>query len=167
MNRNKERVDKEGVFDILLPKNSQTLVMVTGNKISYEVGNHRRVKKVLPGKPKWMWESSGNIIPFPIAKHVFVSLREISVNPFFKKDRLNYVMKKWSIDKKDRKSFILDVAKSNLMRADANIDSDMMKKCKWVCKIYTRLPLSLPAEEVSGEKRIGAVAFMTLGVIGG
>lgn len=115
----------------------------------------------LPSKPKWVVSDGGNIAKIPDADiFQYLPVFELAVNPNVEKTNVGLYMKKWHLGK----GFIADFAKFLLCEAERRLDEEMLRKCKWVCKIYRQLPIVMPIKSTT---KVEASAYEHLAMFGG
>ena len=151
---NMKKVAAVGITDLDLLEGC--FPIAAGDKLQFR-GKTVKAEFTLPGKPKWMRDDNGKIIPFPEAKGVPVLLYEIACNPLvpMKQQKGGFDALRQSVH---------DKAALWLKKEDAKQDGEMLKKCKWICKVYRSRSMFLPADE---KGMVGVSAFHILGMIGG
>lgn len=163
-----KKIADKGVTEIKLPDG--TIPLVIGNELQFHGGGlpaFERVKAkfTLPSNVKWMRGECGELMKAPVSNALFVVMYEDAVNPFFQLNSKESLKKIVKIRKK-----VIDSAVEALKKYDVSKDKEMLKKCKWVCKVFRTSPTIIPTDEKpwKGHKgRIGACAFQLLGMIGG
>ena len=167
-----KKVAAVGITEIALGLGDIPLVM--GNELQFH-GPNGVFKFSLPSKPKWYRGEDRKIMKIPKDIRMSVPLYEDAVNPY-----LQLESKKSTKELAIIRIFIHADAVSLLQKEDVKSDKEMLKKCKWVCKIFRTQVTVLDADErpcadkvvdgrvIKGHKgRVGACVFQQLGMIGG